>query len=870
MSKLPATLLFIFVIISSNAQEYYEVNKVIRQKITLDQLESNKYGQQVFRLLGLENNVDAGRIFLDLKFRLLLKVHRDNNNRLVMKTNFSKVSIDGHINIRDFAIDSLLWPSDYEIEVEIKNGRHVREILKVSGVAFGSSNSIDLTDNYSNGIGEFTVNIKNINFSYTDNNLKKLEDISEKIKYYYSYGIFIDDLISGYEKDAFLVDEATYKIFLRNLEIARLLFNLKKHNFNKTLKLYNRDPIGLLKKEKRIFRFEKRYQTLFNKVVKQNKSESLELYQFCRGYCNLSKSFISSSLSVQPSEALGFTEMALIENTLEARSAINNIIEYYNNNEPVGRSLPDCVFEEFVSLSKQETISENYASALLLLNNANTIKNWYRLYPSELYLNSSADALVGLSLSYLKVGNVALSAGNNDLAYKYIDKAENAIWQNRNILDELSKSDTSFNQFLRLEIKLSEKFTSVGEFKKSLNNLKCAKFICERNYNSDVCRKIDSLICSINNQNISVNILQLNKLLEQFQYPDAYNELMSVKEGIDSIKCTNDDNKKAFNESAYSLFIELLQQAQILIDANQYKVALETLLKVRSIKVAANIAGVNVDSIIQVSAVPVIMDVIEQAGFETWANRLENAKQLSDSAILLNIKYLNNNNTEINELITDLQKDMELRKCLRLKNGYNDAITNARILIKKQNFEEIERYLSKAEVYADSLPECNINNKEVVELRKSLRFELEFYRLYSILRSHLFNKNYDDVIIRYNELTIFHDQHKLKNKGINFPSLEEFIKKQQLPVLTLETAKYFLAEYNADMSLFYLTEFKNQGGKRQDCKKTLSQTAAYLAKRDNDLEIPVRDAISKYTNGDSWYNHFKLVYVKNRYIKPGS
>jgi hypothetical protein len=867
MAKKLVTIFFVLIVSSSLSQEYFTKNKVYKQKITQSQLKSNADGIRIFQLLGLENNIDAGRIYLSLKYRVLLNITRNEDNRLILKINLSKISIDGHINIKDFAIDSLLWPGNFTATIELINGRHKRDILNIVGDAFNKTTTVDLTENYSPGIGELNAIIKDIGFSYSNKNLLAIEEISQRIKYYYSYSTLIDNVISEYDKKAFAVGEAHHDVILRKLELDRLFYNLTNHKLTESLILKNRDPSGLLRKEKALKRLGKRAQTLYNNVLRNSTSDPESYHQFCKGYCNLSKKYLSQSKSHQPSYAIGFNEMAQVVINGQIRKNLTTITNYYLSNEADENLLYNYIFSEFTDLADYEIKNENFADALLLLSNSNTIKNWFNLSPTKLFVSSSIAALAGISTSYLKVGKMALTAGNLSLSYKYIGKCESVIDQNSKIIQSVAINDTSFNEFIRLQIGISQKLSELEEYAMALKSLMYASSICKRTINTTLCVKVDSLICHIHINKQHFEIEQLIDLLNRYQYPDAYNMLFAIKRNMDTVQCSDEKVKALFNENTYSLFLEYLQQGQILSDAKQYGTALEKLLKARSLKNILKITEINIDSLIKIAAEPVIQKIIEQSNFDTWANRIDDANLLYDSAINLNLKYYNGKNERIKHALNELQINMELRKCVEYRNNYNDAIRNAHILIKKNKYENIEKHLLEADYFAKNFPECNINNSDVKKIKSQHQFKLEFYRLYSNLRNQLYQKEYENVIMHYKELMRYYNLHNLQSKGILFPTLNEFIVKQKLPVLTLETAKYYLNENKPEHCLKYLSVYKEQGGKKQDCKNVMSENAIILAKLDNEVQIPVKEALNKYTQGESWYNHFKIVYIKNRYIK---
>jgi len=272
------------------------------------------------------------------------------------------------------------------------------------------------------------------------------------------------------------------------------------------------------------------------------------------------------------------------------------------------------------------------------------------------------------------------------------------------------------------------------------------------------------------------------------------------------------------------------------------------------------------DSLIKIAAEPVIISLIDKAKYHTWANRMEKADSLNLEIILLSEKYFGNNNIQINNAINELSVQMELRECLSHEIVYSDAIKKAYIVIKNKQFNKLNELLAEAQNCIVSYPQCNIQYDEVLELRDEYSSVLEFYKQYNYVSDKLFEQGYNEAIDMYLSLLDYYNHNDLFHYDIYFPNLITFITNQKLLNLTSATASYFYRNGDLDKSLEYVRIFKEQGGSSKSISPLISDIAKEIAKRDNALDKPVNESLHGYTMGDKWYNHFKVIYLKNRII----
>ena len=866
----PISFVFLVLVLvqTSFSQEYFESNTIVKNTITLNNLYETGYGRKIFNLLGLENNTSVHKIKLDTKSRLLIRISRDADNELTAKISLTRVDISGNTNLHDFNIDSLLWPSGFTAKLTVYNAKHKRGTINIIASANGKLKTNNVDNILNSYIGDVSATVTDIKFNYDEYKYQKINNISQSIGYYYSYGLLLTELIDTYSKNVKNSDNGAEIIFIDKILINRVSSSVDSHKLVSKLSLNNNDPISFLKLKRKLQRLSNRAETLFIQQIQSSKPNNGVPLEFCDLFCRISTNFLGYTKTLQPSDARGFEEIAQIDNTEGSKENLVHIIEYYSGKSSLeAMDLYQIIFNNFVSMANEAIINNNYTDALLLLNNSLIIHNWFNTNLTSEYNSLVSFALDGVASSYLRVGVVALRAQNNQLADKYFNKADVIVMSNNEVFESIKHSDTAFSNYLGLQYKIAMQFIEDNNFKQALTRLSFGSNVCSRLNNSAACNLIDSITCIAHSGIINNKLDSLNFQITAGQFPDAYEQLGSISQYIVTNSCNNKNDSLKFTKLLYSLFIEFLQQGEILIDAQQSKMALYKLLKAQVIQ-EEYLHGEQerLLLLIKFAAEPEITKLIDEAKYHTWANRMDEAALLSKKAKKQTSSYFGKTNARINKALAELDNQMLLRKCISYKVKYDDAIKKIHIAIKYNNYNKLNALLVEAQTYVTNYPECTIQNTEVLEFRNKYDILIDFYNQYDEVTVKLFEGGYEDVINKYAILSAFYVSNNLSKYNINFADVKAFIIAQNLPNLTIATAEHYVDNNDSSMGFEFVKIYKNQGGDSKSIKPVIIKIAGKLALHDEELKIPAKNALIKYTNGDNWYTSFKIAYLKTRIV----
>jgi len=582
----------------------------------------------------------------------------------------------------------------------------------------------------------------------------------------------------------------------------------------------------------------------------------------------LSWKFLNEAKALQPSDASGFEETAKVYNSDKTFKYLLMIDEFYTSRSNIKPSeLYQVVFDNYVTMASMMIEDNNYTDALLLLNNSFIIHNWFDVTLSNEYNTLVSHALDGVASSYLKVGYMALQANNNTLAFTYFDKADNIVLSNKEIYKSLKHSDAAFANYFNLQYKIAMQFINAKDYDEALKRISFGAGICLKSKKTEYCKSIKLAECLAHSGKIKQKLDSLKELIISNQYPSAFDELSPTYNYLKTNSCKFTTDSIVFSDNAYSLFLEFLQNGEILIEAQQSEMALYNLLKAKSIE--SNYLPDELDKLkllMQFAAEPEINRLIDEAKYHTWANRMDKAEELLIKAVDLNQKYFRNKNSRVTQALNNLSTQMSTRSCLTYKTKYDDAIKKVSIAAKYHKFSKIDKLLKEAEKYVNDFPDCELSDRECVLLRIKYGDVIEFYNRYNSVIKILFENGYSSVIDNYIALEKFYNDKNIESFGITFIDIRSFIVKQNSLKLTASTTQYYLDDGNSLIALDYIRIYKYQGGKAKDMRQLINQIARNIALLDEDLNKPVGQALHEYTDDDGWFNGFKITYLKNRIV----
>jgi len=862
-NRVQSLFLFIFLLVqlSGYGQSVVQSVSYIDEKIKAESFNRNTYGYKIFSSLALNNVKGLAWTYINFQGRVLIQTDLSDNH-LFAYSKLIDYKMSGEDHFRDFPVDSMLVPAALSGTLRFTDDKEVNIEIPVEMLLSGGV--IDLTGiNVSlDSIAKLKARIKVEKFVYSKEQWEVFEQRSRLINYYYAYSKILDGLVEKYTVNGINRDQSSSEVFLAWHEIQRVNNYIRSHDFNEKLYLQNRDPLGFSVKYEQSERLEKRANTLFNQVLAlQSKSSLSAKNKFAFLFSRLSVNYKTLSEKEQPYIASGFEEVVRIFPTKKEFKRLEQSASFYDVFSKIDTvNTLQAIYNNFLKLSIEANESEKYVFSLDLLYNAALISNKFTgVEKSNKQNQIYAQTLDGLLASYLQVSIMAYNTGSFDMADKYYEKAMEIYNLHQSNLEGESLSEDSFLNFIEQQVDLAYGYLGDHKFRDGLRLVDRANIISadyKLNYSES---QIDSAYrigyLGIYREKIdSIGNLIENTKIEQAVA--ALEAAASFSEEKGNYINGNGDDSLIMH--AQSLFDIYFKRGKRLFSSDNPEEALFAFLDAQSIN--ETYLGRNypeLDSLIYNATVPVILEMIKKAEFETWANRMENALSLQQQALAMQQKYEQTDNEELNEAFSTLQQKIDNRSCVNLENKLFELRRKAENRIKSKKYSEADDFLTEAFVLINSNPTCEPDAEKLEILKENYQPAFDFYHQMGAIEISYSTGNYTTSIEKYVKLEQFYQKKNLKNFGIEELDLHKFVKEKESVDLATASAEYCIRQKKYKEAFYYLNILKGLGVKPKSTKSLQSTIGSGIAK-----SSPYLEPVKEYTKSDKWYRYFRKAYLK--------
>ena len=635
---------------------------------------------------------------------------------------------------------------------------------------------------------------------------------------------------------------------------------IRQHNFIEKLQLKKNDPQGFLKRFATSQRMEKRAATLFRQILKTNKKGKLaDKRTYCAAYAQLSQNYLDRAHQLQPYLASGFEEVAQIIPARDEKAKLAEVAKFYDVfNRLKDASTPQSIYINFLDLAQQAYDNNQFVVTLQLLKNAAQIESWFEdIVVSANYSSLYNQSLDGVMTSYLRVSIIANKAGQFEMADKYYKKALLVFDEFGSAYLDDGTVNASFLHFTGQQIELAQHLLANSENVKAFTLLKQARNIrkCKDVYQD--CPQIDSQISQSLRGMFNQKLDTVDALILQKEYDSALVSMNAAKSFVESYSAyftpfpTND-----FLQAASILFDTNYNWGEDLLVSKQPEKALTVFLKAQTIeREYLPSQNTRLKILIYNATVPVILNKIAVAEFETWANRMDNAESIYQEAKQLQHDYEQEKNEELNAAFLVLENKMRQRKCVDMNyrvHNLNTLIVNR---VQSRKFDLAARFLQEADSIIRTYPDCNIDGAETRKLEKKYAALFDFLTQSKKVEQYNSDRKYDSVVKQYIVLQHIYIKNKLQQFGVDEPLLFAYVDSIGNSDLCREAALYFVQKKDFMEAFRFLGLLKKQHLPARESKELQQLIGNGIGILER--EQAVENLLPESVQSDKWFRVFQ-------------
>ncbi len=819
-------------------------------------LHEDSPGRKILSLLALGNNKDLSGINVSVEYEIYTSVNLLGNGKIQLEAKPIIISIKGDDDYRGFNVDSLLQASDYEFELKIAKAG---EIIYSGKISMGKNRLPTLieTDQRIFSDAGLVVNAEMTSMEYSQNDYNKFNEFVKLVNNYYGYSRLLGSLSKKFVKQGRISRQGASGVFLSWQEASRLSVILGKLDFDTNLQLSKLDPEGFKQKYSAFKRLEKRWNTLSRQTLERELKRGFleDKSSYVKKLIGVSEDYYRESLKLQPYMVSAYRQMIVLNNMSDLR-IINFISDYYDSyayGENV--SVPQMLYSGFVELANAYSLKSKNIMALSLLKNAKLLQTRFDLQESELYAHTAYSTLNGMIESFLKVSDKAVQSGKLKFAQNYYREAEEVYRENKEMFVETGIAVSPYSIYVeaqkrRIRVLLEQK--SFYEADLMINS--AIDISNEKNLEKD--DELDQFKAQVRNGIYRLKIEDINSKMKTSNLDDSYYQLFDLKKYIaDKPEIIYD--KKELDEISYSVFLEFLQNGEILLDKGNNEQAFDNLLKAKHIQSEILTYEVEkLNSLLRAYSEPKILSILEEARLETWAKHGDRATALLKDAEELQAKYQQQDNPVIKRAMRKLIGKMQGRHCLDAEFKLNEYNKDIILKIKSGQFDVAGKRIKSSYMLMEDNGDCHLDSRQTDSLVDKYGYVLDFYQDYLSVKNQLFSGDYFDAIDTYLLLRSEYVSRNIGMYNFSLPSLREFVKQQKMKSLTISSIEYFIAKDQFLLAYEYL-QILNSHGETASESKDIQIKLARAMKSSAGFDIDsVNEMISDQGIRQKWYKYF--------------
>ncbi len=824
-----------------------------------------------------EQNTNS--LYLNFSYTQNLKITKKDNNTLEISLEFSDKKCSQNLNYRNISISRLFIPSRACIKLNLyKNDIPVKpiELNDIStGNTAASTVTIDDTQNTSNDSDSYKLNTETIVFYYDEADKGKFDNTISLIEDYYIADNFIElsqQKLIEIDLDKvkkLLVYEMTIKDIEKNIE------SLRKKNFEQNLNLAENDPVNFVKRFNDISQTAKKLRLIIDQYI-----STLDYAYYKKGIDFLGKydtinaitHFIKST-EINPNYISAYYQLGKIyynsDSIVKAADIVSTALNKSmpdTNTKTMLIQLSDIVYKRLISKSSTLINKQKYNEAISLLMQTSRFceSSKYILCNDDLFRNLSA-AKYGIYSSYLSIAGKAVEGRELTLAKEYIDLASNYQLENSKYIPDNNKADSLLGVLVDSYLSGNYHFDNTGDYEKTLEffyslsdkfspkEINCSKKISE-------------------GIKIAKNGIY-NNLLSQAENLLYYNDIKKAEEYVNKAKLYQKENAKDITDTIraniilgktqYIRYRKLITEGEKFLQYGFPESALKSFTEAKELeKNYIFDKDPIIDSLIQSTAKPVLIDNIKKGNVKAWGNDLTAARQILQESM----SFQKDNNlaqdTDVTRAIESLRNKIFEKECDNAQYEYDADINNAKKCINEKNFLQAETFFAKAIETAKNRNSCDISDTSAQAYLKKYYLPITYQKKIDETYKELNDTNYQSIADEYAEIETYYRENKIEQFLKPFTLYEFASTQEDLNFIAFCAEKYSSSEPANSLSLLKILKSKNFPG--EQTKELQKKTGIALAKKDytpNPNQTPEMN-ISKYTGNSTWFKCFNKAYIK--------
>ncbi|MFW6019496.1 MAG: tetratricopeptide repeat protein [Bacteroidales bacterium] len=798
------------------------------------------------------------------------------NNKIL--TDLKGIHIRGYKTYRDFPVQKFLIPGQIKCNYAFEYTNQTLNYIDTVNLKQKSSSNLSIPD---------SINPTKLTFLSFDFQL--IYNTSEKENF-----LKITQAIDQYYRDFPRLKNALEKvgkitignlnmlpIYSANLkEAENTLENITEKGYLSLLDLEKNDPLGFLPRFKNLQRgIAFKRQKIDNQMKNRDRLYYQEGLNYLTKDTSIARGYFEKSIQTNPFFSPAYLELSKLNLSKgqlhNSAQHIEYILQELKPDTQTYRKVinfNDKLIGAFIDSANILMDKEDFNQAVSVMERAEDFCHNTPQYecPADVQKQLS-NARYGIYNAYISVARKAIERRRPELALEYIKLINDYQKENSQSIISTNSIKDLYSKVAELFVEQAQQMIDSKKYKQALSHLKEAEKICK----SANCKAaIQSNLAHAHQGIYDQHLKNADKAFQQNNFSEA-------EQIIQQADAYLKDHKKHLSPSLfrdslkqeidYEVYQKNLEKGYKYLTIDQPENALNKFIKAKNLLENYNYEkNDTIDSLIRISAKPIILSKIGKGKLKVWGEKFNEAKNILNETRSDTEKFLLSQNKEIQDSLSSFKSKLKSRLCQKVRDTINDYRQRASLNMSKSNYLLAKDNYKKILLKASQYEQCSIDAKSTEEKLSENHHLFKYAQMQQKLDSLYKKKEYKALVTKIQHMVSFYENKNLSERGIPKITPLTFVQKYKTTGLIRYITQWYIKQEKGYKALETLKTIDTEKINPEEFKSLQKAIGKSIAKEDIDQDISSDyKAHSKDIAPGSWYKFFRRSYRSTYRKKAG-
>jgi hypothetical protein len=786
----------------------------------------------------------------------------------------------GDVYYKGFDLSDILMPdmADLRVVVSANGGFFISSGFE--GLKFNEQNiaEFDFTFDYPEGDNAYSIRFENVHFYSRDDDKKEFNHRINLIDNYIASITFLKQAVNRFDSIDVQNTDNVLDTYIELNELSRIFERMDECEFVDELHIRNNDPKRYFDMLAKLERKLTSYRSVYNQLL--NSLHGIQLHEnltdCASKYVDLIGHEFEMSQEVTHSYSTLFYQMGRIEyENSKVTDFLLGMDDIYSKadmdfSELPSESFTSLVLQEYTEKSENYILDQKYYLAKGLILNAKSLeKTGVSDYETSALLDLMASkADYGIYNSYLHITDRAIEIGNYDLAEQYLDKARSFQVDNSSSIISDASVNKMMEKLVTLFIVKGEKLNEEEEFDKALYCYtkagEISNSIDRYNFNYEINKGKREAVNGLYRS----RMMEANEMLKTGTEASAEMYLAmanSLLEDNPDLMYRTPDILEIEKEINWHFYEKFISDGISSLSKGDYSVATQVFTKAEELNSRFRFENTGrIEAFVASSQIPYIQRQCELGMLYIERKQTEKAKAIYESCLQLQFKYDLVNNGKIQQSLTALNNEIFSKGCAQSGVEFAKLLGHSEQLIGSGDYMKAVELLKVSDNLYEDNPFCGLDVDRSRDLLDVYAPAAKYQSLALEAQKALKNGNHEEFIEIYEKMELLSEEFEIVRSKIEPMPLHYLFSIKNNLALLENTVNFYQAndKYDTALELLRILENNNISAKNvRNMQIGLAEQMAMYDKSLNKASDPKQN-VEKYTEGHSWFKHFKKAYIK--------